>query len=175
MILIMYTKKIYTRFYIVWMVDLFFPPKHELYPLSRSHSKSMVLIKKCSHLLGTNVKMSVEFEGKQNTWLKGFFVFLFCFDIKIPVNQRGLKPHTEANRKSRHLGWKTQIPSPPQKKQTTLKCFILGSWQAQVLPYLGFIGRFKSKLKHFEHSSKVKQPKEYCPQTVRVKQIQALS
>lgn len=119
-----------------------------VFSLSLSHSKSMVLIKNSILTmfpsLGNNVKMSVEFEGKQNTWLKFFYA-------QNPVKQRGLKPHTEANRKSRHLVWKTWINTPSQGKKkkhthTILKCFVMGSWQAQVLPHLGFIGRFKSKL-----------------------------
>lgn len=53
----------------------------------------------------------------------------------------------------------------------------MGSWQAQVPLHLGFRGRLKAKSpKYFEHSSKgEKQPNEYCPQTVGMKQIQALS
>lgn len=38
---------------------------------------------------GNNAKMSVEFEGKQK--------HLKVFYVQIPLNQRGLKPHTEAN------------------------------------------------------------------------------
>lgn len=42
---------------------------------------------------GNDDEMSVEFEGKQKHLIE-------CFNVQLPVNQRGLKPHTDENRKS---------------------------------------------------------------------------
>lgn len=36
---------------------------------------------------GNDAEMSVEFEGKQKH-------FIECFNVQLPVNQRGLMPHT---------------------------------------------------------------------------------
>lgn len=64
------------------MVDLFCPPKHKLYSLSLTFTFQVYGANKKNILAlfpstGNDAKMSVEFEGKQNTWLKVFFfVFL---------------------------------------------------------------------------------------------------
>lgn len=125
MILIMYTKKIYTRFYKVWMVDYFFLPNtsciltftFQVYGANKKNIRTMFPS-------AGNTEMSVEFEDKKNTWLK---VFLH----RNPSKTRGGLSHTGANKILTSCLENLNKPPPPKH---TKKCFILGSWQAQVLP-----------------------------------------
>lgn len=96
---------------------------------SHFHIPSLVLIKKkkktslqCFHQLKTMPRC--ELSLRVNKTLDWKIFFFFFFNIQIPVNQRGLKPRTEANRKSRRLVWKTWIyPPPPQRKTHNTKVF----------------------------------------------------
>lgn len=146
------------------MVDLFiFPPKHKLYSLLHSHSKSMVLINTLAMFpsTGNNAKMSVEFEGKQNTWLKGLY-------IQLPVNQKGHKPHTQKLTEKILMSGKLGInPTLSQRKAYNTKVFYDGQLTSSGFTTFRVHRQIEKQTpKHFRHSSKVKQPKEYCPQTV---------
>lgn len=121
MILIMYTKKsLYTLLHSMNGGFIFSSQTRAVFSLTFTFQVYGADLKKKKH---KNILANVSMYRKQ--W-SGCQWSLRVNKTQIPVNQRGPKPHTEANRKSHRLVWKNWM-NPKRKKCTTLKYFILGS------------------------------------------------